>query len=87
MANSAQARKRARQSQTRNAHNAVQRSTMRTSVKQFLKAVEVKDVDSASNAYKSAVSLIDKATLKGHHHKNRAARMKSRLNARLHAIS
>lgn len=87
MANSAQARKRARQNDVRRAHNAAQRARLRTSIKSFLKHVEAKDSEAAQSAYRSAASLIDKAAGAGLHHKNRAARLKSRLNNRLRSLA
>lgn len=87
MANSPQARKRARQNEERRLHNAAQRSTVRTSIKNVLKKVEQKNAEEALQAYRRASSLIDKAVRRGHHHKNRAARLKSRLNERVRQIS
>ena len=87
MANSAQARKRARQNTTRRERNSAQRSTMRTAVKNFLKSLENKDADSARTAYQNATSAIDRAVSKGLHHRNRAARLKQRLNNRLRSLN
>ena len=64
-----------------------QRSALRTSIKKLLKLIEEKDVDEAKNAYRDAVSHIDRSATKGLHHSNRAARLKKRLNNRLRAIS
>ena len=60
---------------------------MRSSIKRFVKAINSNDRDAAQSAYTSAVSKIDKATSKGLHHKNRAARLKSRLNTRLKSLT
>jgi len=87
LANSAQSRKRARQADKRRLHNRGLRSRMRTTIKKFLKLVEAGDKEAAAAAYRETSSVVDKMTNKGIHHKNRAARMKSRLNARLKAIS
>ncbi|HSH40538.1 MAG TPA: 30S ribosomal protein S20 [Arenicellales bacterium] len=87
MANSPQARKRARQNESRRLHNASQRSAVRTSVKEVLKQVQAHNVEGARDAYRRATSLIDKAVRRGHHHRNRAARLKSRLNERVRQIS
>ena len=86
MANSAQARKRARQNETRREHNTGRRSMMRTHIKNVLKAVEAKDQESARSAYRDAVSIIDRSAKAGLIHKNAAARYKSRLNTRVRAI-
>ena len=86
MANSAQARKRARQNETRRDHNMGRRSMMRTHIKNVLKAVAAEDKDGAKTAYQSAVSVIDRSAKAGLIHKNAAARYKSRLNARVRAL-
>lgn len=87
MANSPQARKRARQNEERRLHNASQRSAVRSSIKDVLKQVQANNTDGARDAYRRATSLIDKAVQRGHHHRNRAARLKSRLNERVRQIS
>ena len=87
MANSPQSKKRARQADKRRLHNRSLRSSMRTTIKRFLKLVESGDKEAAAVAYRETSSVVDKMTIKGIHHKNRAARMKSRLNKRLKAIS
>lgn len=87
MANSPQARKRARQSLKRRERGMSQRSALRTSIKKFLKVVEANDTEKASLAYRDAVSSIDSAAGKGLHHANRAARLKKRLNNRLRALN
>ena len=55
MANTPQAKKRARQAEKRRAHNASRRSMMRTAIKKVLKAVEAKDKSAAQEAYRLAV--------------------------------
>ena len=87
MANTAQARKRARQGEKRRQHNASLRSTMRTTIKKVLFAVESGKQDEAQQAYKSAAPVIDSMVNKGITNKNKAARQKSRLNARVKAMS
>jgi len=91
LANSPQARKRARQNSIRRGRNMSGRSALRTAIKHFLKlAGGGKDADNraaAADAYRAAASSIDRAVGKGLHHKNRAARLKSRLNNRLRAMS
>ena len=85
MANTLQARKRARQATVHRARNMSQRSTMRTSIKVFLKSLENEDKEEAAKSYREAVSKIDQSARKGLEHRNKAARLKSRLNARLKA--
>lgn len=87
MANTPQAKKRARQAEKRRAHNASRRSMMRTEIKKVLKAVEAKDKTVAQEAYRRATSIIDRLARKGIVHPNAASRYKSRLNARVRAIA
>ena len=86
MANSAQARKRARQAETRRQHNASRRSTMRTYLKRVVNLIAAGDKEGATEAYKEAVPLIDRSANEGLIHKNKAARHKSRLNAQIKAL-
>ena len=86
MANSAQARKRARQAENNRQHNAARRSKMRTSMKKVVYAIDAGDKEGASEAFKQAVPVIDNAANKGLIHKNKAARHKSRLNAQIKAL-
>ncbi|PKM43208.1 MAG: 30S ribosomal protein S20 [Gammaproteobacteria bacterium HGW-Gammaproteobacteria-1] len=86
MANSAQAKKRARQAEKHREHNTAQRSAMRTFVKKVLKAIGSGDKAQAEAAYKEAVPMVDKMAGKGLIHKNKAARYKSRLNTRIRAL-
>ena len=79
LANSPQARKRARQSEKRRQQNAGNRSLFRTRIKQVLKFIELGDKENAEKAYSTAVSVVDKMATKKIIHKNKAARYKSRL--------
>lgn len=80
------AKKRARQSENRRQHNKHIRSGMRTTVKNVIHAIEAGDKKAATEAYKIAVPAIDSSANKGIIHKNKAARHKSRLNARIQAM-
>ena len=86
MANTPQARKRARQAEKRRRHNASFRSMVRTSIKQVKSAINGKDYDKAMAAYGQAVPVIDRMADKGIIHKNKAARHKSRLNSAIKAL-
>lgn len=86
MANTIQAKKRARQQEQRRIHNASQRSRMRTHIKRVLRAVQDKDAEQAGEAYRAAVPVIDTMVSKGIIHKNKAARHKNRLNRRVRAL-
>jgi len=87
LANSSQARKRARQGEHRRLHNASRRSMLRTHVKKVASAIEAADLEGAREAMKAAESTIDRMTSKGIIHKNAAARRKSGLSARIKALS
>ena len=87
MANTNQARKRARQATARNKHNSSLRSMMRTSIKQVRHAIDAGDQTKASKAFVNATSIIDRVADKNIIHKNKAARQKSRLAAAVKAIS
>ncbi len=86
MANTASARKRARQAEKRRRHNASRRSMMRTYIKKVIKAVEAGDKETANEMYRKAASILDRLATKGLIHKNKAARHKSRLNAKIKAM-
>ena len=83
MANSAQARKRARQAAVNNKHNASLRSSLRTAVKQVRKAIQVGDKAAAAQTLRASQAVIDRIADKKIVHKNLASRTKSRL---AHAI-
>ncbi|MCX2979384.1 30S ribosomal protein S20 [Halieaceae bacterium IMCC14734] len=87
MANSPQAKKRARQGEKRRNHNASLRSLVRTVIKKVVAAIESGDAEAAGAAYAAAVPVIDRMADKGILHKNKAARHKSRLNAQVKALS
>jgi len=86
LANTPSARKRARQAEKRRERNRMHRSRMRTLIKRVIKAIEAGDREAAEQAYKTAVPIIDATATKGIIHKNKAARHKSRLNARIKAM-
>jgi small subunit ribosomal protein S20 len=86
VANTVQAKKRARQAEKRRQHNASLRSKMRTYVKKVVKLLEIKDADAAKTALVEAVPVLDSMVSKGLIHKNKAARQKSRLNAHVKAL-
>ena len=87
MANSAQARKRARQGTIRRERNVAHKSKFRTVIKNTVYAIEAGDKDKATEMFKIAVPVIDSTASKGIIHKNKAARHKSRLNKRIKALA
>jgi len=87
LANSPQARKRARQAEKHRIRNAGMKSMMRTHVKKVVYAIEAGDKSAAEDAYKAAVPVLDNMARKGLIHKNKAARHKSRLNDRIRGMA
>lgn len=87
MANTAQAKKRARQNAKRRLHNMAQRSAYRTAVKKVRKAVEAGDKAAAQNVFQECVRIMDRLADKRVVHKNKAARQKSRLSAAIKAMA
>lgn len=86
MANSVQARKRARQSIDRRARNVGQRSALRTAIKKVRKAIGAGDKAAAQAVFKDSQRVIDSIADKNIVHKNLAARQKSRLSAAIKAL-
>jgi small subunit ribosomal protein S20 len=86
LANSPQARKRARQNENQRRHNASLRSLVRTVIKKVNTAIEAGNAEEAKSAYSEAVPVIDRMADKGIIHKNKAARHKSRLNEQIKAL-
>jgi small subunit ribosomal protein S20 len=83
----ASGRKRARQDVKLNAHNSALRSQFRTVVKNIQKAVKAGDKTRAAELFKTGQSVIDSVADKGIFHKNKAARHKSRLSAKIRALA
>jgi small subunit ribosomal protein S20 len=87
MANSAQARKRARQAAKANSHNSALRSKLRTAIKAVRKAIETGDQAAANEIFKKSSKTLDIIADKNIIHKNKAARQKSRLSAAIKGLS
>ena len=87
MANSAQAKKRARQNSVQRLHNMAQRSAYRTAVKKVRKAIEAGDKSAAQEALQANMSVMDSLADKNIVHKNKASRQKSRLSAAIKAMA
>ena len=83
MANTAQARKRARQAEATRQRNASQKSALRTAVKKVKKAIEAGNKAAAARQLVESQSVIDRIADKKVVHRNLASRTKSRL---AHAI-
>ena len=86
MANIKSAKKRAKQAVVRNMRNTGQRSMLRTAVKKVLKALDANDAAGAQAAFAVAQPILDRFSSRGLIHKNKAARHKARLNARIKAL-
>ena len=80
-------KKRLRQSLERRDRNRSQRSSVKTQIRKFLEAVRDKDVTLASERFRTVTKSLDQVAAKGVLHKNSTARKKSRLAARLNALS
>ncbi len=87
MANTKGARKAARQSEKRRTHNTSLRSELRTAIKRVVKTVEAGKKEDAGRELQIAMSTIDRIADKKIIHKNKAARHKSRLAARIKAMA
>jgi small subunit ribosomal protein S20 len=87
LANTAQAKKRARQAEKHREHNASLRSMVRTYIKKVVLAVAAGDKPQAEANLQAAVPVIDRMASKGLLHKNKAARHKSRLTAQILKMS
>ena len=86
MANSPQARKRARQNASRFAINKARRSRIRTFLRRVEEAIASGDQGAAQKALREAQPELMRGVTKGVLHKNTAARKMSRLSGRVKAI-
>ena len=87
MANSPQAKKRARQNEKRFAVNKVRRSRIRTFLRKVDEAIAKGNKVAATEALQAAQPELMRGVTKGVFHKNTAARKMSRLSARIKALS
>ena len=86
MANTAQARKRVRQAVKARTRNSAQISNFRSSIKKVLKSLAEKNKEQSNINFKEAMSIMDKLVTKGLIHKNKAARLKSRMNKQVKSV-
>jgi len=86
MANSPQAKKRARQTERRTEVNKARRSRIRTFLRTVEEAITGGDSSVAKDALKSAEPELMRGVSKGVMHKNTAARKMSRLSSRVKAL-
>lgn len=87
MANSPQAKKRARQNERRLEVNKARRSRIRTFLRNVEEAIESGDKEAAIAALRAAQPELMRGVTKGIYHKNTASRKMSRLAARVKAIA
>lgn len=87
MANTDQARKRARQAEKRRQLNTSQLSSMRTAIKKVRKAITAGDKAAAEQVFRDAQAVIDRVADKKIVHKNATSRYKSRLVHRIRAMA
>lgn len=87
MANTLQAKKRARQNNKRRLHNSSLRSQIRTSRKKFASALAEKNIENATQAFKQLTQMLDKHAGSSIISKNTVNRYKSRAASALKALS
>ncbi len=87
MANILSAKKRIGVTRRQTLRNRAVRSTFRTAIKRFEKALASEDMVKAEELLQVAITEVDRAASKGVIHKNEAARRKSRLTKRLNKAS
>ncbi|HEV2276141.1 MAG TPA: 30S ribosomal protein S20 [Acidobacteriaceae bacterium] len=87
MANHVSALKRVRQTEKRTAANRANKSRIRKSLRALREALAKGDSAAVNEQYRKTVSALDKSVQKGILHDNTASRYKSRLNARVKALS
>ena len=80
------AKKRVKVSAAKTLQNQMFKTSFKTTIKKFEKAVDSGDKAAATEAYKAAISKIDKAVAKGALHVNTAARKKSQFTGKLNAM-
>jgi len=86
VANSPQARKRARLNEERRKHNAGQRTKARTFIKKVESQIKAGNYEGAKEAFQQAEPVLDSSVNKGIFAKNKIARHKSRLSAHIKAL-
>ena len=87
MANIKSQIKRIRTNEERRLRNKSVRSAVRTEIRKLREAVDAGDKAAAQVVYAESVKVIDRIADKGVFHKNKAARHKSRLSAKIKAMA
>ncbi|MGO1503295.1 MAG: 30S ribosomal protein S20 [Marinobacter sp.] len=86
MANTPQAKKRARQNENSRKHNASLRSMTRTYMKKVQVKIDSGNYEEAQAAFKTAQPIMDSMVNKGVFSKNKVARQKSRMVSKIKAL-
>ncbi|MBR5508915.1 MAG: 30S ribosomal protein S20 [Lachnospiraceae bacterium] len=87
MANIKSAKKRILVTEVRTARNKAIKSEVKTMIKKVYAAIEANDKEAAKEAFKAAVSTMNKATSKGVYHKNTTSRKISRLQKAINEMA
>ncbi|MBV7273040.1 30S ribosomal protein S20 [Clostridium thailandense] len=87
MANIKSAQKRIKVTEVKTLRNKMIKSALKTTIKKYLAAVQSGNADEAKTTFVAAVKSLDMAASKGIIHKNKSARTKSRLAAKLNSIN
>lgn len=87
MANIKSAKKRIKVINKKTLQNKIIKSALKTTIKKFLVAVDAKNVEEAKTTFVAVAKSLDMAASKGVIHKNKAARNKSRLSAKLNSLN
>ncbi len=83
MPHSASAKKRNRQNLRNRERNRAMKSEIKTKIRKVLDAISTGDVAAAKEQFKGMTKTTDRAAAVGTIHRNRAARIKSRISARV----
>lgn len=87
MAHSLSAKKRIRQNEKRRFRNRVRRSRVKTQRRRFTEAVREGDADKAGAEFNKVARIVDRVACTGTIHKNKAARIKSKLQKQLNELA
>ncbi len=87
MAHSLSAKKRIRQNEKRRFRNRVRRSRVKTQRRRFSDAVREGDFDKAGTEFRKVAQIVDRVASTGTIHKNKAARIKSKLQKQLNELA
>jgi len=87
MPNTASAKKRLRQNVHRRERNRIAKSRIKTEARKLLEAIDSGDLAAARDAFRGVAKRADRAAAHGVIHANRAARIKSRLSARVRKLA